>query len=372
MPEVIEGQLTAPVVSGNSKVIRITDPQAQTLIEKVVDHKGLSTLDGGEILKEHFGRAGYRTLQEAATTAIFPALLRDGLKAIMFNSYNMATTTYQQLVFNEPSNKPAEDWLELNTLGTLPAVGEGTPYPEVDGAVDRAVRIVNVKRGMRFSITEEMIKFDRVGMIKQYPTDLGRAAKMTIEQSVYTVLATSGNYVRNSTTADNDIGANTASTTFSAEGLNLAYATLRTMRDRKSQQPLGIMPDTIIVAPQLEMAAKQLLLSPLLWGAAAVSATAAYGTGTTNPFRGLITNIIVSPFLSSSYGWALGQAGKGLVYQEVDPLQLLTQGNPGENLTPDYFVYDKIGYRVRVWFGTGFTNDRFWFLSTSTTKPVVL
>jgi hypothetical protein len=239
--------------------------------------------------------------------------------------------------------------------------------------MDRAVRIANFKRGYRFGITEELTRFDRVNMIKQIPAFLGTAARMTQEQAVYSALTTAGNYVRNSTTGDNDIGANTAATTFSAAGLNLAYATLRTMRDRKSGVPLGIIPDTLIVTPQLEMAAKALVLSPNLQIPGDGVATAKiYGTGTSNPFRGMITKLIVTPFVGSSNQWVLGQAGKGLVYQEVDPLQLLQYGSPDmAQLSPGYFVYDRIEYRVRIWFGTGFTNDRYWYYSSATAAPAV-
>jgi hypothetical protein len=49
----------------------------------------------------------------------------------------------------------------MNRLGTLPYVGENDPYSNAEAAVDRVVRIANAKYGMKFSITEEMLKFDK-------------------------------------------------------------------------------------------------------------------------------------------------------------------------------------------------------------------
>lgn len=344
------------------KVITIEDPVAGKLKETIVQ----PTLK--ETVALQLGK--YSSLREAAVVSEFPQLLRDGLKAILFDSYNSLPTTYDQWVRTESSNKPAEDWLELARLGTLPIVAESDPYPEAEGAVDRTVRIVNNKYGMIFSITEEMIKFDRVNMIKQYPQDMGAAAKTTIEEQAYAVLSNAANYTRNSTTGDNDIGANTAATTFSATGLLTAYTTLGTMKDRRSGRYLNIMPDTLIVTPSLEWAAKQLLLSDSLVRASANNAAEVYGTGQANVVRGAVKTIIVTPWLGTSYQWVLMQKNRPVVMQEVEPLQLLID-DVRTVQNEAYFVYDKIRYRVRVWFGVGMLNDRFCFFSSSTSAPAV-
>ena len=123
----------------------------------------------------------------------------------------------------------------------------------------------------------------------------------------------------------------------------------------------------------LAFAAKQLLLAPDIFRAGTGGTSPAqevYGTGTGNPFRGLINNIIVSPYFGTSFQWCLMQSRRAVMYQEVDPLQLLT-GQVDYQNNEAYFVYDKIRYRVRLWFGVGMLNDRFAFLSDSTTAPTV-
>ena len=68
-------------MSGNiSKVITIEDPQAGKLKETIL------TPTVRETVALQLGN--YQSLREAATTSEFPALLRDGLKAILFDSYN--------------------------------------------------------------------------------------------------------------------------------------------------------------------------------------------------------------------------------------------------------------------------------------------
>ena len=379
--EVKELPLVTPAVNspGPIRIIKI-EPSSATgaLIEREVPVREAPRMDAQDrsqsLTETVIKRAGVRSLQEAATLATFPALLRDGLKPILFSSYADTPSTFAQLTFNESSSKPAEDWLELNQLGLLPPVAELGPYPEVDANVDRAVRIVNTKRGMIFGISEELVKFDRLNMIRQYPDNLGRAAKLTQEQAVYSALTTTGNYVRNSTTGDNDIGVNTATATFSAITFNTAIATLATMRDRKSGTPLNVNPNTVVVGPRMAQAVRQLILGPTLVRASANNAAEVYGTGQYNGWKGMIDTIIVSPFMgggSVQYNWIVGERGKGLVYQDVEPLQMLTAGTATGDLTEGYFLYDKIRYRVRIWFGTGFTNDRFWYYSDSNTAPAV-
>ena len=142
------------------------------------------------------------------------------------------------------------------------------------------------------------------------------------------------------------------------------------MKDRKSGVYFGVNPNTLIVAPRLEMAAKQLLLSPMLTPLPVSTAGAVYGTGTTNPFRGIVNQIIVSPRLGSTYEWVLMEAKRAVMLQEVEGLQVL-QESVGSVQHEGYFVYDKIRFRVRDWFGVGMLNDRFAYYSSSSTAPAV-
>lgn len=379
----MENETKLPVVNRGmpAKIITILDPQTGTIKESQVEYG-----TGGEIAAAHqaeqlntrgnwqmesLGLGKYANLREAATTSEFPALLRTGLKQILFNSYNEEPVTYDQWVQTTNSDKPAEDWLEMNRLGTLPKVAEGVPYPDVDPTVDRVVRIQNDKYGQIFGVTEEMIKFDKSNQIRQYPQDLGAAARQTIETQAYNVINTTGNYTRNSTTGDNDVGANTQTLTFGAATLVTAYGVLRSMKDRRTGRYFNIVPDTLVVAPRLEFAAKQLLLAPDLSRAGTQYGTQeVYGTGGVNPFRGMIRNIIVSPYFGTSFQWCLMQAKKAVVYQEVEPLQLLL-ASPLDMSNEGYLLRDVIRYRVRVWFGVGFLNDRFAFYSDSSTAPTV-
>ncbi len=310
------------------------------------------------------------TLREAAmNTADFPVLLQSGLRAILFDSFNEAPTTWQDFCMSMTSDKDVETWLQAGKIGTLPHVPQGAAYTKIEVSLEDPALIYNKKYGAIFAVTEEMIRFDKTNIVAQYPADLGAAAKVTIESMVYATLCTTGNYTANSTTGDNDVGANQVATTFSAGGLLTAHRTLTTMKDRKSGRYLGIMPDTLIVAPGVEWAARQLLFAPIVQRGS--NAAEVYGTGTENPLRGYITRLIVSPYMGTTFGWVLMQRNKAMVYQEVDPLQLLVESTRGHQDNSGYFNYDEIQYRVRIFFGVGFKDQRGAFYSPSTTTPAV-
>lgn len=356
-----------------AKIIEILDPQAgrirETIVPEVPDEA-----DGSEQRQSLFeARRGARRvdLYEASTLGEFPTLLRDGIRSIAFDSYAGIRTTWQQWVMFQQSDKQSEDWAEENAIGELPIVPENGPYPEFKLDLDRTVNIRNYKRGGIIAVTEEMIRFNRTNLIKRQAAQLGRSSANTREQACYSVLNTAGNYTRADTTGDNDVGANTAATQFSATGLLLALNVLRTMKDRKSGVYFGVSPDTLIVTPLLEMAAKQLVLSPNIANAVAAAAGATvYGTGTVNSFQGIVKTIIVAPRLGLSYQWALMEAKQAVVLQEVEGLQIL-QESAGRVEHEGYLRYDNVRYRGRDWFGAGMLNDRFAYYSSSTSAPTV-
>ncbi len=137
--------------------------------------KIITISEGGEVKEEVLtsrpmtgGAAPFRfkigdrmitSLREAAlTTAQFPTLLQDGLRAILFDSYNALPTTWEAWCDFQPSDKQNEDYLRGSTLGTLPKVFELQAYPEIDVDLNDTVKISNHKYGAILKITEEMIR----------------------------------------------------------------------------------------------------------------------------------------------------------------------------------------------------------------------
>jgi hypothetical protein len=337
--------------------------------EKVLEAQPVSL---GEPWSFKVGDRTYKSLREVASTSQFPALLKDGLKTILYDAFNQTATTFQDWCLMAPSTHQTETYMKSSTFGTLPRVDELEAYPEIDAALETPATVENHKYGGVFSVSEEMLRWEQTNIIRQKPAALGAAAKQTLEELAIGIITTTGNYT--ATTSDNQIGNNTATTTFSGAGLQLAYSTIATMFDRKSGRPLNIMPDTLIVAPGIEWVAKKLLFADTLVRAGGNTTAEVWGSDQSNPFRGTIRNLIVSPYLGikgTKYGWVLMKARMPVVYQEVEPLQLLIEDTRGHQDNEGYFVYDKIRYRVRVWAGFGMVETRAAFYSNSTTLGAV-
>lgn len=358
---------------GQTKLIEILDPVAGKIKETTIS--GGPRNDAQDIMENIEQVSGGRLhrrqrLEEIAyaTTSEFPSYLKMGVRPILFDAYNMVPASSQVWAAVGSSDKPQEDYIEGSTLGLLPAVGEGDAYPEIDPQTDRSVTIVNQKYGAILNVTREMVLFDKVNIIRQQTEDVGRALAMTKEQNAYNVLTTSGNYVRNSTTGDNDVGANySANLAFSASGFVTAVSTLQTMKHRKSGRYLGINPTMMVCSPQVQFAVKQLLLSDSLWRTGGSTTPDVYGTGLDSSFRGVITEIVVSPFMSG-YSWAIMEPKKAVQINQVwGPELFQTQAVPESTA---FMIQDIYQYRADEMYGIGMLNDRFAFYSVGA-APVV-
>ena len=313
----------------------------------------------------HLLLSNKKIFQEAATTADFPILLRDGIKSIMFDSFAGMKTTYENLVDKVPSDRDEEVWTELERGGTIPIVPEQTAFPTAKYGMLPPKRIKNYKRGLILNFSDEILRFDRTNQIRQWASDFGRQVAHTREQHLYSVLTDTSNYQQTADT--NDVGPNTGSTQFNSEGFNEGWVTLTTMKDRASGRYLGIVPDTLIVTPLLYPYASQFLGSM-------VNNTQTrnvnpdrtqLGQGNMNPWSGMISNLVMSPFLGTGYQWVLTEAKRSVKWQVVEDMTIMFQG--ADNMSDAFFEYDSVRYRVRDWWGMGMYDDRFTYYSSSTT-----
>lgn len=300
-------------------------------------------------------------------------ILRTGIRFLAFSKYQNMPRTFEKIVTYADSNKPQEEYLRDAAIGRLPYAPSGTEAPEVTSSFEGGVTIQNNLYRAIVSVLGDWIKFDQIGKIKQTADLLGRALRMTEEFAVYSALTTTGNYTRNSTTNDNDVGANTAATTFNGAGLELALATIGTSKDRKSGVYLGYKADTIVIGPRMEVPVKQLLMSANLNRAGGNTTNEVRGMGEMNMYKGMVNNIIISPWFSTGangYQWALYDSTVDwCVFQTVEAPQVLQESS--DAASEAWLTKDKIRFLARNYFGVGIVDDRAAFYSSSTTAPTV-
>lgn len=304
-------------------------------------------------------------------------LLRDGIRYIAFNTYQTLPQSFATFTRVETSNKPQEEYLRDAVVGTLPRVPSGTEAPLLTSSFDSAVTVKNFRYAGIAEVTGDDIRFDRLGKIRQIAAELGHAARMTEENEVYTAITDASNYKRSATNGDNDVpdvgnGENTQALTFSGANFEAACSIISTAKDRRSGSYLGLMPRTIIIGPRMEVPVKQLLVSGDLARVGGGTATdnETRGTGTVNHYRGMIERIVISPWFSNSYAWALvDDSVLGFILQQVMPFNVYQEAQ--DATSEAWLVRDVIRHLVQGYFGVGFVSDAPWFYSSSSTAPTI-
>ena len=298
-------------------------------------------------------------------------LLRDGVRFIAMSQYASTPMTWSQIAGTTTSDRESEVYVRDSGLGRLPRIETGLPMPELVSNLEGATTITNYSYGGVVTVSYEDIRFDRVGKVQQLARVMGRAAAITEENNVYEQVVTSANYTSTAANGRNDVGANfIAATTLTAATFETALATIATAKDPNGSAYLNCRADTIIIGPRSEQQVKKFLMSDLMQGAGGTDATE---RGNMNPYKGLIKKVIVSPYFSDSYDWALADTSQlgiwGLQFQEVDAPQVLESDRSAANT--DWMINRQVRYGVYMLHGVGFIDSRAWYYSTSSTAPTL-
>lgn len=350
----------------------VTDIKETQIVPRGMDDMPYEPFAGLRETVDHRGNKIKISLREAALTNPDAAnILRQDIRMVAFTALNVMPRSFAGLADFVSSDSPEESYLRDAAIGVLTPAPSGTPAPRVKSGFEGDSNIPNVLYRAIVEILGDWVRYDKIGKIRQLAQEMGLSGRLTEEAVVWNYLTTTGNYTRNNTTGDNDIGANTQTVTFSADGLRTAKAIITTAKDRKSGAYLGYMPDTLFGAPQLEVPFLQLLTSPELQRASANNAAEAIGTGTRNPFVGMIRKIVLSPWIGSSYQWGLCDSTRGAFkFQTVENFNVYQQSaNPIDSEA--WRTLDVLEYLVRGIFGVGFTDDRAFFYSDSSTDATV-
>lgn len=295
-------------------------------------------------------------------------MLRSDMKFLAFTAFAEMPVTYPEFTRTVPSSNEIEYYLRDAAMGRIPRVRSGEASPYLLSSFEGSAAIRNFAYRGRVKVLGDDIRFDRIGKIRQTAELLGRSARVTEEAEVYDVITTPANYTRSNTTGDNDVQANYQSGhVLTHENFEKAIATIATAKDRKSGQYLGFTPDTVICGPLMEWAWRKLLSSERMQGAGGADATE---RGDLNVYRGAIRRIVVSPYFTTSYDWALVDSRRDGVYkQDVEAFGVTQTTQTADS--ESWRVLDAVEYDVRGYFGVGFVDDRAWFYAENGTRPTL-
>lgn len=254
------------------------------------------------------------------------ALMAPYLRKIMMDRYKQLKRQYTKIFNVEDSTKMFETELGMTGFGLIPELAEGEKVTYDDPLMGYSTRFVHVKYGLGYQITEEAIADDQYKMLgKKMANQLGKSAHVTKEILAASIL-NNGFSVANGpdgvslfNTAHPLVGGGvygnrpSVGAALGATALKNALIQFRRTPDDRGKQ-LMISPKYLIVTPDLEYTAYELLNSTLVPGS---------GNNDVNSLKGAL-EIIVLDYVTTATQWmvAADKSDHGLVWYDRQDLKL--------------------------------------------------
>ncbi len=241
-----------------------------------------------------------------ARSDLGPEFLSMLIQTLFFKVYDIyVPDDFEPLVTRVTSTKDSEIY---PTLGVVPRMTKFTGERKYSGLGNKeSFTVKNETYTADLSIPLNSFDDDQYGIVNQRIADLAVEAKRFPVEQIFTLIhngaSTKGYDGKNLFDSHPAKGtatqSNALSTALSATSLQTAISTMKKFVDQTGR-PLGMRPDTLIVGPDLEVPAGQLLNSTFFMS---------YGNSntsnvpTSNQFGGILKKLVVNEYLTSSTEW---------------------------------------------------------------------
>lgn len=250
-----------------------------------------------EGLKANFGDNMELARQAINSTSTFPAIMANLANKSIMVGFNEAETTYQ-IWAGKGSNRDFKEAarVALSEAGNLELVPEGGQFQQ-DFLGEASARTKVATYGKLFSLTRQAIINDDLGLFSKIATKYGSAAKRLVNKMVYAQLT--GNVKMQDSVAlfDTKHG-NVAGTgeALSVKAIAKAITAMRRQKGITGDATLNITPKYLVVPPELEMAAYQIVNS--------TAAVDGVNSGVVNPYKGRFV-VVADAELTDPDAWYL-------------------------------------------------------------------
>lgn len=286
------------------------------------------------------------------TRSDMPNLLEDGLKTVFFEALDATVGDYERIATIVPSESDQENYA---WLGAVPAMREFTDERMPLGLLEHDYSIRNKTWESSIAIERAAIEDDKLGQIKLRVMSLAREAKRHMDELVFGLLRTGfatkcydGQYFFDTDHAEGDSGAqsNKGTAALGADSLQAAITGMMKFKDDRGKV-LGVTPDLLVVPPDLQWTAMELLESTYWPGE-----LTAGSKGASNVLKGKL-DLLVSPYLTDSNDWfVLSTKGvmKPVILQSRTPIEFAALEADSES----GFMRDEYVYGVRARYNAGY------------------
>lgn len=231
------------------------------------------------------------------STSTFPAIMSNLANKSVMVGFNEAETTYQIWV-GKGSNRDFKEAarVALSEAGTLELVPEGGQFKQ-DSFGEASARTKVATYGKLFSLTRQAIINDDLGLFSKIATKYGSAAKRLVNKMVYAQLTGNVKMQDNVALFDAKHG-NVAGTgeALSVKAIAKAITAMRRQKGITGDATLNITPKYLVVPPELEMTAYQIVNS--------TAAVDGINSGVVNPYKGRFV-VVADAELTDPDAWYL-------------------------------------------------------------------
>jgi phage major head subunit gpT-like protein len=287
----------------------------------------------------------------AHSTSDFPLLLADAANKSLLTQYQAAAPTYRQIAARKSfADFKAHKFLRVGDFPDFEEIAEGGPARY--GTLSENQETVTAKElGTAITIGRRVLVNDDLSALADFSSLIATRAAAKEESLVYALLASDGPTMTDGasmfSTASTRGNKASAGAAISSTSIGAAVAALRKMTGLDGL-PLNIQPRFLVVGPDKELQARQVL--------ATINPTEAENV---NPWSSVLT-LVVSTHVSGNRWFVAADPGQVpcLVYGYV-------QGMEGPQIHTE-IDFDTRGVRVRAGldFGCGVIDWRGWHLNT--------
>ena len=250
-----------------------------------------------EGLKANFGDNMELARQAINSTSTFPAIMANLANKSVMVGFNEAETTYQ-IWAGKGSNRDFKEAarVALSEAGNLELVPEGGQFQQ-DFLGEASARTKVATYGKLFSLTRQAIINDDLGLFSKIATKYGSAAKRLVNKMVYAQLTGNVKMQDNIALFDTKHG-NVAGTgeALSVKAIAKAITAMRRQKGITGDATLNITPKYLVVPPELEMVAYQIVNS--------TAAVDGANSGVVNPYKGRFV-VVADAELTDPDAWYL-------------------------------------------------------------------
>lgn len=250
-----------------------------------------------EGLKANFGDNMELARAAINSTSTFPAIMSNLANKSVMVGFNEAETTYQ-IWAGKGSNRDFKEAarVALSEAGTLELVPEGGQFKQ-DSFGEASARTKVATYGKLFSLTRQAIINDDLGLFSKIATKYGSAAKRLVNKMVYAQLTGNVKMQDNVALFDSKHG-NVAGTgeALSVKAIAKAITAMRRQKGITGEATLNITPKYLVVPPELEVTAYQIVNS--------TAAVDGVNSGVVNPYKGRFI-VVADAELTDPDAWYL-------------------------------------------------------------------